>query len=491
MSVPQTDPPARSRPVLFYGAFALFAGVFLLYSQTLALAWDEGYHMITAWMIRSGKQPYLDFVFPQTPLNAYWNAFWMWLCGERWRVVHALAALEACGSVLLAAAFVRRRLPIPGWRVPCAAAIVAFAGWNDLVFEFGPVGQAYGMCLLLLAAAFFVAPRSVERPGPWWSGASGLFAGAAAGSSLLSAAAGPVLLVWILLCNRAGKRWPKAAAFVGGVIVAFLPVIWLFAKSPKLVFFNLIEYQLIYRTVNWAGATQHNLEVLSSWINSPQALVLGILAVVGLVHIARSDWDRPVRQEFYLAAWMAAALFIHISIAHPTFRQYYCLATPFLAILAAVGLYTVTKRLGFGAQPARAVVAVTALFCLAEARMIYDDRESFNWMNLEEVARKVDQVTPPGAPLLADEQIYFLTHRPPPSGYGLKDSHKLGMLPPELTAALHVVPQAEVERLIKAGHFSTAENCDDDDDQDRKLGLPEVYANEATIHTCHIYWNRK
>jgi len=43
----------------------------------------------------------------------------------------------------------------------------------------------------------------VDRSSPPWPG---FFAGVAAGSSLLSAAAAPVLLVWMLFYNRAGRR---------------------------------------------------------------------------------------------------------------------------------------------------------------------------------------------------------------------------------------------------------------------------------------------
>ena len=65
------DPSHPSSPWLRLSALAalLFAGL-LLYSQTLAFAWDEGFHLLAAQLIKAGKRPYLDFCFPQTPLNA-------------------------------------------------------------------------------------------------------------------------------------------------------------------------------------------------------------------------------------------------------------------------------------------------------------------------------------------------------------------------------------------------------------------------------------
>jgi hypothetical protein len=66
----------RERAPTLVGMVCIFAAGLLAYSQTWCLAWDEGYHLVAAQMIVAGKRPYLDFCFPQTPLNAYWNAGW-------------------------------------------------------------------------------------------------------------------------------------------------------------------------------------------------------------------------------------------------------------------------------------------------------------------------------------------------------------------------------------------------------------------------------
>jgi len=68
-----------------WGMVSLYAAAFLLYSQTWAFAWEETYHLLAAQLILNGKRPYLDFCFPQTPLNAYWNAAWMALFGRAFR----------------------------------------------------------------------------------------------------------------------------------------------------------------------------------------------------------------------------------------------------------------------------------------------------------------------------------------------------------------------------------------------------------------------
>ena len=118
-----------------------------VYSQTLAFAWDEGFHLLAARLINAGRTPYIDFCFPQTPLNAWWNAAWMRVFGESWRTAHTVAAALTVAAVLLAAQYVLSRLPAGRWRVAGAAAAALLIGLNGAVFEFGAIGQAYAMSL--------------------------------------------------------------------------------------------------------------------------------------------------------------------------------------------------------------------------------------------------------------------------------------------------------------------------------------------------------
>jgi 4-amino-4-deoxy-L-arabinose transferase-like glycosyltransferase len=467
----------------------LFLGL-LVYSLTVAVAWDEGFHLLAAQLIKAGKRPYLDFLFPQTALNAYWVAAWMRLFGESWRMVHALAAVLTAGAVLLTGDFVLRRFPILNWRLAAALTAAFATGLNVMVFQYGAIGQGYGLCLFLIVAAFRISIFTVERRTLLWPLLAGFTAGAAAASSLLTAPVGPVLLLWMTLQNRMGNRWMKSAAFVLGAFVPFLPLLWLFVQAPRLVRFNIFDYHLFFRQVEWEGAIRHDLEVLTSWIDSSQAVLLGLLALGGLLFIVRrSDWDRPKRAEFYLCGWLALALSVHISNAHPTFARYYLFTAPFLAILAAVGLYAAGSRLYTPDRPWAPVIMLTVLLFLGLARAIYNGHENMNWHDFEQVAKKVQEVTPPRQLLLADEFVYFLLRRQPPSGMELEDSHKLNKLPPDLAAALHVLPRKELDQQVKLGRFSTVETCDDDSERMEALHLPQLYSKKADVSGCTIYWD--
>lgn len=481
--------------LLLIGVVALLGAGLIVYSQTDAFAWDEGFHLLTAQLITRGKRPWVDFNFSQTPLNAYWNAFWMILFGQSWRVAHAVAAVMTTGAILMTADYLYSRFPIPGWRFATALFASFALGLNVLIVQFGTIGQAYGLCLFLIVAAFRFTILSVDRTGLLFAALAGLLSSAGAGATQLSAPVCPVLAIWMIVANRAGNRWAKLAAFAGAALIPMLPVAWLFVQGPQQTFFNIIQYNLVYRQVEWSGAIAHDIfDVLLSWVTSAQALLLGLIALAGVLFIrfptdwTGERWEKEERAEFYLCGWLALALGIQISSAHPTFARYYLFAIPFLVVLAAAGLYSLTTRLWRPDRPLWPVLALTGIFSLELAKALQGRDSNINWRDLEKIAATADQVTPPGGIILSDEQIYFITRRPPPSGMELADSHKLEF-PPERARALHLVPESEVIRQVKAGRFSTVVNCDKnykltDDD------LLKLYAKHKEFEdTCNVYWN--
>jgi len=478
-------PDQRVRYRWLIGVVALYAVAFLVYAEKWAFTWDESYHLLAAQLMSAGKRPYIDFCFPQAPLNAYWNAGWMHLLGDNWRVPHAFAALFTIGAVVLTARFIFLRFPAPGWRAAAALTAALLTGLNAMVFIYGPL-QAYGICLLTLILAFQFAVRAVDRNGPLWPAAVGVFAGTAAASSLLSAAAAPVLLAWMMFYNRAGSRWTKLLAFSLGAAVPFTPVVWLAWQGPRQAWFNLFQYHLFFRKLYWPDTTRHDLEILTSWVDSGPALLIGLLAMFGLVYIARrSQWPAAMKAEFYLCAWLAAALSAEVGRAHPTFARYFLLAVPFLAILAAVGLYAIASRVLEPGKPLWAVLLVVVVLVFGLGRSLYDHRQMGDWSVYQRLATNIDEVTPRNALLFADEPIYFLTRRAPPSGLELSDSHKVDLGPAE-NKLLHILTSSEVKRQVQSGMFATAYSCDDDDIS--YYGLPSLYRQRVDMEDCSIFW---
>ena len=238
--------------------------------------------------------------------------------------------------------------------------------------------------------------------------------------------------------------------------------------------------------------------MLISWLDSGHALLLILLAVAGVLFtlVAQALPPAPlfardgVRSELYLCGALALAIGAEVSSSHPTFSQYYMLAVPFAAILAGVGYNGLGTRLGESIRPLWTTLAFGLLIASGCAKMLYDRRDVYVWPDIEQVARKVHEVTPPNAQLWADESIYFLTRHAPPPGMEFGYSHTIAGLPAPRAAELHILPEAEVKRLVEAGAYATVETCDLDTDFIDSLELPKLYRQTAELHDCGVYWDK-
>jgi hypothetical protein len=361
-------------------------------------------------------------------------------------------------------------------------------GLDVVVMQFGTCAQAYGMGLFLTVAAFRTGVEAIKRTSPFLAFATGLLAGGAASATLLCAAGVPVLLLWIWFHNRAGKRWAKIVAFAIGTVIPFAPVFWLFAKAPRQTFFNVIQYQALFRRVNWGKTGEHDIDILSDWLNSTQALLLGTLAITGAWFVWRkSTWDRVRRAEFYLAAWLSLFPGLYIATAHPTFGRYFVFLIPFMAMLSGAGLYVIGSKLGSPARSFWPAAIVSTLFALCLAKGVYDDRDATHWKDYDEIAQKIKQVTPPNGLFMADEAVYFLLHRTPPPGLEFSYSHKL-QLPPDQERLYHVVSEAELKKDVQAGRFYTVETCRDE--IINSFNLDSLFPNNVDIADCTVYWGK-
>lgn len=468
--------------VVLCGTVLLLAAGLFIYSQTYSFADDEGFHLLAAQLIDRGKRPYLDFFFPQTPLNAYWNAAWMGMLGESWRVTHGVATFVVAGSTFLAADYVYRRFPDRAWRLAAATTAALCFGLNELIVVFGTVAQAYGLCLLLIVCAFRCDVEAVRRKSLLWAACAGASASGAVAASLLTAPVAPVLLAWLMWHTHPRGRRSTFLVFCAGALVPLSPLLWLFAEGPRQVFFDIIEYHGLFRQVGWPGAPEHNVEVYSAWIDSGQALVLGGLAAAALLSALKSERFREWRNELVLCAALAAAQGAYLCTIIPTHQRYFLLVVPFLAVLAPAGLYVLVDAPG---KRQAAAFAVCAFFALATAKSLFDGRDDYVWSDAESLAAKIDEVTPRDGRIFAEESIYFLTRRMPPRGLEHSDALKLS-LPDSMKELLHLTSKDELATGIRQGQFATVEICDEDEKAEFKLD--ELFAETREFDDCSVYW---
>jgi hypothetical protein len=478
--------PFKSRAILLLGLVPIFIALGV-YSVTWSFIWDEGFHLVAAQLIAAGQRPYLDFCFPQTPLNAYVNAAILLTFGNHWRPVHVVAALYICVATWLVADFVQTRLPVARWRTPCALAAGVLFGLNYIVAKFGPAAQAYAIGMLFVTGAFRAALPAAKSRYVWFALLAGLCAGIASGSTLLTAPVALVLLIWLIISRT---RIISVAAYLLGCAIPFAPVIWLYLQGPKQTIFNVIQYQALFRRTNWGDVNLHDMDALSSWINSPTSLILIALfaaALIFLFHEKESHWSL-VRREFLLAAALGVALVIFISTAHPTFERYYCVSVPFFAILGALGVYAVGFRL---AGPQRVWTACAVVIALGYGmffRSVFDQRDDEHWSGYEEIAKQVQEVTPLGSRLYADELVYFLLQWTPPEGMAFSYSQRLNLRPSD-EQMMHIVSQSELKQQVQSGKFFTLQTCRDNILDDYEPA--KYFKRHEEPADCDVFWDPK
>ncbi len=476
----------KSRAILLLGLLPIFIGLGV-YSVTWSFIWDEGFHLVAAQLIAAGKKPYLDFCFPQTPLNAYINSGILLVFGNSWRAVHLAAALYICGATWLVADFVQSRLPAVRWRTPCALVAGVLFGLNVVVVRFGPAAQAYAIGMLFVTAAFRAALPAAKSRHIWFALLAGLCAGSAAASTLLTAPVPLVLLIWLVMSRC---RVFSLAAYLLGCVVPFAPVLWLYLQAPKQTLFNVIQYQALFRRTNWGDVNLHDVDALTSWITSPGALILMALFAAAVIFLFReqdSNWSLA-RREFLLAVAVGVAMALFISTAHPTFERYYSVSVPFFAILGALGAYAAGFRLAGPQRPWMACAVVMALGYGMFLRGVFDERDDEHWSGYEEIAKQVEEVTPIGANLYADELVYFLLQRTPPEGMAFSYSQKLD-LPAAQEKLMHIVSLKELKQQVRAGQYATLQTCRDsilDDYEPQKY-----FKKHEQPADCDVFWEPK
>jgi hypothetical protein len=378
------------------------------------------------------------------------------------------------GAVFLMAHYIARRFPAVEWRTSLAAMTAVVFGLNAAVFMYAPLAQPYGLCLLLITGAFRLATVRSSKTAPAF--ASGMTAGAGCAASLLTAPVLPVLAVWIAWTSRA---WRRSGAFIAGALVGLLPLLAAFVRWPRQTFLGVIAFHLFHRQSEWEDWPSHDAGVLTAWLLSAQTFALVGSAVAGALFLRRCGWERNVKEEFSLCAVLAGSLCLFLATGHPTFGQYFLLAVPFASVLAAAGVYAVARH----HSRAWAVAVVISVTAAGLGRSLFDDRNSFTWSDFAPVAKVVQTVTSPGARLYADEHVYFLADRSPPSGMEWRSSHKIEKPPP---GAPPLVPQSELDRLVRSRFFPTLETCEEDDID--RLCLRDIYPHEKRVGDCFVFW---
>jgi len=467
--------------IAFYAGVAISIGVIFAFSQLGTCYGDEGFHLLAAQLVMSGKKPYLDFFYQHPPLYIYLTAGWMSVFGDTWRSAHALSALFTSGCIVTVASYLFDR-----WRgQPAAPGVVVTAtlilSLNSFVLAFGTLGQPYSFCLFFSVASFRLTISSTRSRNRLLPVLAGLCAGAAAASSLLALPIAPILFLWMIRHKQNGNRLSKALAFLCGALVPFVPLLLLFVKGPRQVWLDLFQYHVFYRDLDPnASNFLLNLKTVAKLIvESPGPLLLlvtlGSLRLFKKTLIGDGEW----RREFRLCFWLVISLAVFLTLPLPTFPQYYVLLIPFLTILASGGIHLILSSAGFGRMKwlIMAVIVLTA----TNLPGVYSEIRATRgcWQSLEGSAASINSVTPPNALVYAGEPFYFASrHSPPP---GLENSFATDHLPSTLAPLSHAATSAQIDERLASGYFDSV-IIGADDPRVERFNLLGIYPRNQKLH---------
>jgi hypothetical protein len=199
----------------------------------------------------------------------------------------------------------------------------------------------------------------------------------------------------------------------------------------------------------------------------------------------RNQWEAERKAEFYLCGWLAAGLGTFLITIQLPFYQYFILVTPFLSILASVGIVTSASWLRSPGRPAWLVTGVLLLFVAGVPSWLWQQRLRMTWPQVTEVARLINQIVPEHELIWGDAMISFAAKRVPISGLENPDSLRLH-LSPEQAANLHVVSRADVYDWVTARRFAAIATCFATDEWIDESGIRKVYSERITIDRSSV-----
>jgi len=385
------------------------------------LAFGDTYHLLAAQMVAAGRTPYLDFFVQQVPLYPLICGAWLRIFGTSWQAANLFSGLLICGSAALVARIANRIYGASEWGSKGVIIAVLLFGLNLLVAQSGDDAQPYALCMFFSLAAWLAALD--ERPTTARTFLAGLAAGAAANTSLLAAPFFLILLGWCVAQAAPPDRFRRLLWLAGGAAVASIPLAYLAMLAPAQTWFDIVEFQLFYRTAAPGlpkNIAAHNLHQILDWVRSIQGAVLVSWSVAGALFLFDSKAPGATRRSVGYAAVIAALWALYLALVPLTWHMYFVLLIPYVSLLAAEGLGQFCARARWSQWSSRILVGSIIFYSLGLAIPLVAgviSRRPGRWAPPEEAARIVDAQAGPNEPVYSDdESIYVAARRLPPRG---------------------------------------------------------------------------
>jgi 4-amino-4-deoxy-L-arabinose transferase-like glycosyltransferase len=352
------DRPAAVESLVFLGFLAI--AFVLSLSRILRASYDrdEGQFIASARLLADHSLlPYRDYPYFHTPYLTLLYALVLPLAGHyNLLAARTVSLVCACAALLILVAVTRdvfRRHP-PGTRGLAVVGVVLLLSANPLFAYANQRAWNHSVPLLFTLLAFALCYfGSRRRRAAWWTFAAGLCLGVAVGTRSSFLTVLPAFLVALAFYPPAEtSRWRLLLAFCLGTFVAIIPVLIFLLASPARFIFGNLEYprlNALYRTdfpsVFGAMTLPEKFDyVWKSVIAQPAnlLLLLAFLTVVTIL-IHRHRVGQAPRFVTSLILLIPPFLVIGSFLPTPSWYQYYYAPVPFMVMVIAFGLASLTR----------------------------------------------------------------------------------------------------------------------------------------------------
>ncbi len=417
---------------------------------------EDDFYLESAWLVRSGMRPYLDFVHPHLPLLE-------WTAGAYLRIFGAshfsIEILNEVAIYLTSILTFKLGARAAGRRAAICAAILYAS--SSLVFRYHVYERECFVAPLMLAAAIVVMRESMR----WERRAAGaaLAIAVAAMIKLTAVVSGAAIIVFVALIQRRLREALASALAAAMLLLGFIALcFWLYGNQ---FIFQVFLFHLMKGRLPFAQVLEYPLNILD--LQFPMMLI-GIAALA---------WSRRISPATVLVLGVAALSELFYGALSPTaWGHNFLEPLPFIAILGGIGaawiveMGQVLRESGFGSRSAWGWLGASAavlLICLVGISPLVNENWTagscygFGFVPRQEViamGEAVRDATGPDEEVIAPSFICFQANRRElirfPETYGVLREAELEYRRDGLRAARKHLANSNFFRLIvETAHF--------------------------------------
>jgi hypothetical protein len=324
------------------------AFVLILLSQIILLLafvflrlidFDEGSYLSSAYLVRSGKLPYLDFFFPQMPYLPYVYALVSSYGLSSLYYARLISLAFGIFSSILIFGFAHRLLKDE----KLSLSLFFLYGFNGLVLSWHAVvktlvfSDLFGFISFIFFALYLSSKE--KKLNLFWAG---FFIGMAFNFRLtfflILAIEG--IMIFVLPSYESVKRRIGNVPFlILGAVLASGFAIYLFLKNPSAFVFGNIEFHQVWGLEVIKMTFFQKLYTFSKFVFNPQNLFLLILTIVSMIWLVKklAKKIKPTSEDKITIFALSISLVMIVTgfLQEPTEFQYYEQSLPYLLFSSA------------------------------------------------------------------------------------------------------------------------------------------------------------